>query len=102
MTSLRAPLAACGVLAAGLVAWMALPSLSGSESRGQTDPPESPPPTAASDPGKPGVGSWNQFRGDLLGTGISHSPRPKYQGRKWKYFAAQSMTTAPAVAKGNR
>lgn len=40
------------------------------------------------------------FRGDLENTGISHSPRPKYTGLKWKHHCGSPLTSTPAVAAG--
>lgn len=58
------------------------------------------PPSTSKEEEKAGIGSWTQYRGDFANSGVSHSPRPKYQGLKWKYFVGSPMTSTPAIAAG--
>ena len=51
---------------------------------------------------KAGLGAWVQFRGDQLGSGVSHSKVPDFKNMKvkWRYWTGSNQSGAPALAEG--
>lgn len=54
------------------------------------------------EPAKAGIGRWDQYRGDFVNSGYSHSPLPDWEkvGIKWRYWTGSYQSATPAVADG--